>query len=209
MNALREIRLRKYEPEDNAAVKVVLELDRIGRDREQIRHGSGKGFKYVVAVKKLNDASFAAELGGPDTKANRRTLPIYVKFRVGLDLNGENKIAIVDKDLATTYEQAMHLAKHSVSKILRDLPKKPFDFPDGIDKSGWSGFYLSYSGKDKKVWDSFDDEFDKAVAANYFPEEMREPLREMGFNIKEVRPTKKKFRLKDYSKKKFLRDQLV
>lgn len=192
MNALRKINLKDLIPSKQAASIIIKGFDELNRDRKQIRHGSGENFKYAAAFQKINKTSFQAELGGPDSDRVRKTLTLYVKFRAWIDDNNETAIAIIDHDFATTYEQALKLAKHAIYRMVRELSKEKPTFPDGIDKSKWNGFYLYYSGKNKSVWSTFDDVFSKAVNMNYFPEEMREPLRTMGFNIEEVRPTKAK-----------------
>lgn len=181
---MRALKLREPELELGTASKIIMELDRIKRNREQFRHNNSNGFMYIVFIRKIDAISFEAHLGGPDTDFLRQFNPIDVKFRVTQNEFGEPQIRIGRRDRHTTYEEALMLAKHSLNKLLKDLPKKPYVFDEGLKKDNWNGYYFSYSGAENKLNDKFDEIFDRAVAEFYVPSSMRETCRDFGFNIK-------------------------
>jgi len=178
---IRSIRLRQVELEQRAVSKIVRELDRIGRDREQLRHNNANGFMYVAPIKKINESTFIGHIAGPDTE--RSGVNLSVKFKVTQNEKGFEQITLLSRDKITSSEQAMVLVKHAINKHLKELPKKPYVFDNGCNKENWHGFYLSYSGKNNKLNADFDLLFDQALAEGYFPNNFRETCREFGFNI--------------------------
>ena len=180
---MRELRIRNLDLESKSISRIVQELDRIGRDREQYRHNNSSGFMYVAFIKKVDDVTFIGHIGGPDTNQDLRVVPLSIKFKVTQNEIGQEQITIGPRDKQTTYEQAMLLIKHAINKHLRELPNKPYVFDDGINKDNWNGYYFSYSGVHNKIRADFDEIFDRAVTEGYLPESLRETFREYGFNI--------------------------
>lgn len=185
---IRTIRLREVELEQRAVSNIVRELDRIGRDREQLRHKNAQGFMYVAPIKKIDELTFIGHIAGPDTE--RSNVSLSIKFKVTQNEKGFEQITLLSRDKTTSNEQAMLLVKHAINKHLKELPKKPYVFDNGCNKDNWHGFYLAYSGKNNKLNADFDLLFDEATSKGYFPENFRETCREYGFNIsKEVKST--------------------
>lgn len=180
---MRNLRFRKVELERYAISSIVEELDRIGRDREQSRCGSGSKFLYVVLIQKVDALTFQGHIAGPNAEDTARRNPVSIKFSVTQNEFGQEQITLVNRDRGTSYEEAMEIVKHGIKKHYVDLPKKPYVFDEGCNKDNWNGYYLSYSGVNNNLWATFDEVFDRAVEEGYFPENLRETCREYGFNI--------------------------
>lgn len=179
---IRNFRFKTGELPRKCVSRIVRHLDRVSRNRDQVRCRNSKGFLYCFAIKKINSKSFEAWVAGPDNNQERWTRTIFVHVRVTENEFEQPQIDVISRDGATSYECAMKVAKHAINKIEKSLEKKPLKFDDGLDKSDWDGFFLSHSGK-HDLWDDFDEVFDKAISENYFPKEFKEVCREIGFNI--------------------------
>ena len=182
-NMSRVLKFRNVETEENSASAINSHLDRIKRNRDQVRYSNSSGFMYCFVVQKINDLDFYGHIAGPDTDKSRLVCPLSVKFLVTQNIFGECQIRIISRDKYTPYESAIKLSKHAIKKIIKSLEKKPQKFSDGLSKTHWDGFFLSYSGKENNLKENFEETFNDAIAQHYFPNDFKETCKNIGFNI--------------------------